>query len=688
MSLVEEISNMAKRYFFQFILILSAAVAFAADLEIPSGNEANLSPTVPNARPRWTNDTNRLFIGTGTGRVEITGQGAAAVATHEATHAHGNLPTTSQKGALAGTDGAPSGTNKYVTNQDPRNSNSRTPTSHGSSHAGAGSDAIPVATISNSGLMSAPDKTKLDTLSAGSKHTIQDEGGALTNRANLNFKGAGVTAADNAAADATDITISLSQAPVFGTYSSGVLTACTNGGKFIFDKDGDYAAGDCEAAIDMTATAEAGGGMVYPGAGVPLSTGTAWGTSYTVGTGASNLVQLNGSSQLPAVSAALLTSFPTLNQSTTGTAAGLTAAYIDWSLSSGGGSILNKPSLAATTTCTGTQKVSAYNATTGAFTCSADQEGTPGGGITSLGTLTAATQTFANDTNVTITSATSTHTLGWTGTLAKSRGGAGADMTNVTFPTTGTIATTASNISGTAANLSGTPALPNGTTATTQTQADNSTKLATTAYVDTGLAAKAPSAGSSSITTVGTVTSGNVTAVVTAASTLAAGKVQLSDSTSTTSSVLAATPTAVKAAYDLAATKQGTLTNSAGLASALSDETGTGSAVFGTNPTINGGIYSQTTASANTITIDTSAYSGATLTATGATTVTITNVVAGKYFDFKIYSSGGGAITIATLTPTWVTGTPTSITATKSSWFVCKGTGTNTADCAAVKENF
>jgi hypothetical protein len=39
------------------------------------------------------------------------------------------------------------------------------------------------------------------------------------------------------------------------------------------------------------------------------------------------------------------------------------------------------------------------------------------------------------------------------------------------------------NTSGTAANLSGTPALPNGTTATTQTVGDNTTKLATTAFV-------------------------------------------------------------------------------------------------------------------------------------------------------------------------------------------------------------
>jgi len=48
-------------------------------------------------------------------------------------------------------------------------------------------------------------------------------------------------------------------------------------------------------------------------------------------------------------------------------------------------------------------------------------------------------------------------------------------------------------------------------------------------------------------------TSGAVTIGVDAATTSAAGVVQLSDSTSTTSSVLASTPTATKSAYDLAA---------------------------------------------------------------------------------------------------------------------------------------
>lgn len=48
---------------------------------------------------------------------------------------------------------------------------------------------------------------------------------------------------------------------------------------------------------------------------------------------------------------------------------------------------------------------------------------------------------------------------------------------------TGSVPTWNQNTTGTAANLSGTPALPNGTTATTQTVGDNTTKLATDAFV-------------------------------------------------------------------------------------------------------------------------------------------------------------------------------------------------------------
>ena len=48
-----------------------------------------------------------------------------------------------------------------------------------------------------------------------------------------------------------------------------------------------------------------------------------------------------------------------------------------------------------------------------------------GAGITTLGGLTGATQTFANGTNVTMSSAGTTHTLGWTGDLAVADGGTG-----------------------------------------------------------------------------------------------------------------------------------------------------------------------------------------------------------------------------------------------------------------------
>ena len=50
----------------------------------------------------------------------------------------------------------------------------------------------------------------------------------------------------------------------------------------------------------------------------------------------------------------------------------------------------------------------------------------PGSGITSLNTLTADAQTFVDDTNVTVVSSSSTHTITWSGDLAVSRGGTGA----------------------------------------------------------------------------------------------------------------------------------------------------------------------------------------------------------------------------------------------------------------------
>ena len=56
------------------------------------------------------------------------------------------FPTTDENAALAGTDGAPSGANRYVTNSDSRNSDARAPTAHAASHQNGGSDEIATAT--------------------------------------------------------------------------------------------------------------------------------------------------------------------------------------------------------------------------------------------------------------------------------------------------------------------------------------------------------------------------------------------------------------------------------------------------------------------------------------------------------------------------------------------------------------
>jgi hypothetical protein len=54
---------------------------------------------------------------------------------HSLLHSNANDPSADEKAALPGTSGTPGSANKYVTNADPRNSDARTPTSHG--HAGA-----------------------------------------------------------------------------------------------------------------------------------------------------------------------------------------------------------------------------------------------------------------------------------------------------------------------------------------------------------------------------------------------------------------------------------------------------------------------------------------------------------------------------------------------------------------------
>ena len=64
------------------------------------------------------------------------------LALNNPTHSAANDPTADQKAALPGTSGTPSITNKYVTDQDARNANARTPTSHASTHIPGAADPV------------------------------------------------------------------------------------------------------------------------------------------------------------------------------------------------------------------------------------------------------------------------------------------------------------------------------------------------------------------------------------------------------------------------------------------------------------------------------------------------------------------------------------------------------------------
>ena len=159
-------------------------------------------------------------------------------------------------------------------------------------------------------------------------------------------------------------------------------------------------------------------------------------------------------------------------------------------------------------------------------------------------------------------------------------------------------------------------------------------------------------AGSARVTIGGTANAPTVD--VAAATTSVAGIVQLSDSTSTTSSVLAATPTAVKSAYDLAAGKASSAdklsvfaaTTSAELAGVISDETGTGALVFANTPTLvtpNIGV-----ATGTSLTLSGDLTVNGTTTTVNSTTVTVDdkNLELGSVATPTDAGADGGGITL------------------------------------------
>ena len=159
-------------------------------------------------------------------------------------------------------------------------------------------------------------------------------------------------------------------------------------------------------------------------------------------------------------------------------------------------------------------------------------------------------------------------------------------------------------------------------------------------------------AGSARVTIGGTANAPTVD--VAAATTSVAGIVQLSDSTSTTSSVLAATPTAVKSAYDLAAGKASSAdklsvfaaTTSAELAGVISDETGTGSLVFANTPTLVTPNIGAATGTSLTLSGDLTV--NGTTTTVNSTTVTVDdkNLELGSVTSPTDAGADGGGITL------------------------------------------
>ncbi len=188
----------------------------------------------------------------------------------------------------------------------------------------------------------------------------------------------------------------------------------------------------------------------------------------------------------------------------TGTASGLTA-----------GAVTNATLTTALTVNTGTVTVTGNAANTSVLTLGAgassisgsntgDQTITLTGGVTGSGTGSFAA-TLATPGTVTVSSTNSNATAHTHAVTSLSAPGATASL--LATDSSGIIGSTgtrivkgwftdltvtnaiAGSVTGNAANLSGTPALPNGTTATTQSAGDNSTKLATTAYIDSSSSA-------------------------------------------------------------------------------------------------------------------------------------------------------------------------------------------------------
>jgi len=108
----------------------TSGVPGAGNKYVTDGDARNSDPRTPTAHAGTHATGQPDAVAPGDIGAEVAGAAAGAVGTHEGTYDHTDLPTADEKAALAGTSGAPSAANEYVTDADARNSDARTPVAH------------------------------------------------------------------------------------------------------------------------------------------------------------------------------------------------------------------------------------------------------------------------------------------------------------------------------------------------------------------------------------------------------------------------------------------------------------------------------------------------------------------------------------------------------------------------------
>jgi hypothetical protein len=251
----------------------------------------------------------------------------------------GGLASKNSLGTAAAKDIPATGnasTSQVVYGTDTRLSNGRTPTAHAASHAAAGGDALSLAASQVSGIPASLASQNIDGVArlgigttdtnnvlsvAGATSLFSNSAGGV--QVSLSKHAAGDTASyvfqDNFSGRAEfglcgDDNFTMKVSADGSTWNNGLVINKTSGAVSLpnsagFTGDtgsggsvglvpapaaGDTAAGKYLKADGTWAAPSGGGGsMVYPGAGVPVSTGSAWASSITLGTGVATALAAN-----------------------------------------------------------------------------------------------------------------------------------------------------------------------------------------------------------------------------------------------------------------------------------------------------------------------------------------------------------------------------------------------------------